>query len=162
MDPTFLPATELAALVRSGKIGAWNSWTTTSPAPSGSIPASTPWSSGTSTAPGPAPSALDSQPDKIRPPVRRPHHRQGKLRRRGPAHHARPSRTEGQPSPSPPSPIRRLEAAGAVIFGKTNVPVDLADWQSYNPVYGTTPTPGTPTTRPADPPADQPPPWPPA
>ena len=34
--------------------------------------------------------------------------------------------------------IRRLEAAGAVIFGKTNVPVDLADWQSYNPVYGTT------------------------
>jgi len=35
-------------------------------------------------------------------------------------------------------PIRRLEAAGAVIFGKTNVPVDLADWQSYNPVYGTT------------------------
>ncbi len=34
--------------------------------------------------------------------------------------------------------ILRLEAAGAVIFGKTNVPVDLADWQSYNPVYGTT------------------------
>ncbi|MSP02926.1 MAG: amidase [Acetobacteraceae bacterium] len=34
--------------------------------------------------------------------------------------------------------VRRLEAAGAVIFGKTNVPVDLADWQSYNPVYGTT------------------------
>ena len=33
-------------------------------------------------------------------------------------------------------PIRRLRAAGAVIFGKTNVPVDLADWQSYNPVYG--------------------------
>jgi amidase len=37
--------------------------------------------------------------------------------------------------------IRRLEAAGAVIFGKTNVPVDLADWQSYNPVYGTTSNP---------------------
>jgi amidase len=34
--------------------------------------------------------------------------------------------------------VRRLEAAGAVVFGKTNVPVDLADWQSYNPVYGTT------------------------
>ncbi len=34
--------------------------------------------------------------------------------------------------------VRRLEAGGAVIFGKTNVPVDLADWQSYNPVYGTT------------------------
>jgi amidase len=37
--------------------------------------------------------------------------------------------------------IRRLEGAGAVIFGKTNVPVDLADWQSYNPVYGTTSNP---------------------
>jgi amidase len=34
--------------------------------------------------------------------------------------------------------VRRLEAAGVVIFGKTNVPVDLADWQSYNPLYGTT------------------------
>ncbi len=38
-------------------------------------------------------------------------------------------------------PVRRLEAAGAVIFGKSNVPVDLADWQSYNPVYGTTSNP---------------------
>lgn len=37
--------------------------------------------------------------------------------------------------------IRRLEAAGAVVFGKTNVPVDLADWQSYNPVYGSTANP---------------------
>jgi amidase len=37
--------------------------------------------------------------------------------------------------------VRRLEAAGAVVFGKTNVPVDLADWQSYNPVYGTTSNP---------------------
>jgi amidase len=37
--------------------------------------------------------------------------------------------------------IRRLEAAGAVVFGKTNVPVDLADWQSYNPVYGATSNP---------------------
>ena len=37
--------------------------------------------------------------------------------------------------------IRRLEEAGVVIFGKTNVPVDLADWQSYNPVYGATSNP---------------------
>ena len=37
--------------------------------------------------------------------------------------------------------IRRLEHAGVIIFGKTNVPVDLADWQSYNPVYGTTANP---------------------
>jgi amidase len=34
--------------------------------------------------------------------------------------------------------VRRLEGAGAIIFGKTNLPVDLADWQSYNPLYGTT------------------------
>jgi len=34
--------------------------------------------------------------------------------------------------------VDRLLAAGAVIFGKTNVPVLLSDSQSYNPVYGTT------------------------
>jgi len=34
--------------------------------------------------------------------------------------------------------VQRLKAAGAVIFGKTNVPVFLADWQSFNPLYGTT------------------------
>ncbi|MBI3514446.1 MAG: amidase [Proteobacteria bacterium] len=34
--------------------------------------------------------------------------------------------------------VARFRAAGAVLFGKTNVPVLLADWQSYNPVYGTT------------------------
>jgi amidase len=34
--------------------------------------------------------------------------------------------------------VERLLGAGAVIFGKTNVPVLLADSQSYNPIYGTT------------------------
>jgi amidase len=34
--------------------------------------------------------------------------------------------------------VARLKAAGAVILGKTNVPLELADWQSYNEVYGTT------------------------
>jgi amidase len=33
---------------------------------------------------------------------------------------------------------QRLKAAGAVIFGKTNVPLMLADWQSFNKIYGTT------------------------
>jgi amidase len=28
--------------------------------------------------------------------------------------------------------------AGVVLFGKTNVPIMLADWQSYNAIYGTT------------------------
>jgi amidase len=34
--------------------------------------------------------------------------------------------------------VTRLKAAGAVILGKTNVPLNLADWQSYNAIYGTT------------------------
>ena len=34
--------------------------------------------------------------------------------------------------------VQRLEDAGAVVLGKTNVPLMLADWQSYNAVYGTT------------------------
>ncbi|MDB5641218.1 MAG: amidase family protein [Hyphomicrobiales bacterium] len=34
--------------------------------------------------------------------------------------------------------VQRLIAAGANIFGKTNVPKDLADWQSFNVVYGET------------------------
>jgi amidase len=35
-------------------------------------------------------------------------------------------------------PISRVKAAGGVILGKTNVPVGLADWQSYNEIYGIT------------------------
>ena len=34
--------------------------------------------------------------------------------------------------------ITRLQGAGAVVFGKTNVPLMLSDFQSYNDVYGTT------------------------
>ena len=34
--------------------------------------------------------------------------------------------------------VKRLREAGAVVFGKTNVPLDLADLQSYNDIYGTT------------------------
>ncbi len=42
----------------------------------------------------------------------------------------------------------RLLQAGAVIFGKTNVPLSLADWQSFNAVYGTTNNPWDPTRTP--------------
>ncbi|NNF81058.1 MAG: amidase, partial [Rhizobiales bacterium] len=35
-------------------------------------------------------------------------------------------------------PVVRLRAAGAVIFGKTNVPLYSGDWQSYNDLYGRT------------------------
>jgi len=34
--------------------------------------------------------------------------------------------------------VDRFLNAGAVLFGKTNVPLYLADWQSFNAVYGTT------------------------
>jgi amidase len=34
--------------------------------------------------------------------------------------------------------VDRLLEAGAVLFGKTNVPLYLADWQSFNAIYGTT------------------------
>lgn len=34
--------------------------------------------------------------------------------------------------------VQRLMDAGAVVFGKTNVPALLSDWQTFNPVYGTT------------------------
>ncbi|HSI00120.1 MAG TPA: amidase family protein, partial [Reyranella sp.] len=33
---------------------------------------------------------------------------------------------------------QRLLDAGVTLFGKTNVPLNLADWQSYNEVYGIT------------------------
>lgn len=34
--------------------------------------------------------------------------------------------------------VRLLKQAGVIFLGKTNVPPDLADWQSANPVYGRT------------------------
>jgi amidase len=34
--------------------------------------------------------------------------------------------------------ISRVKQAGAVILGKTNVPIGLGDWQSHNEIYGVT------------------------
>lgn len=34
--------------------------------------------------------------------------------------------------------MERLLNAGVVLFGKTNVPFYLADWQTFNEIYGTT------------------------
>jgi amidase len=44
--------------------------------------------------------------------------------------------------------VRRLKKAGAVIIGKTNVPIFLGDWQSYNAIYGTTNNPWDSTRSP--------------
>jgi amidase len=38
-------------------------------------------------------------------------------------------------------PVSRVKDAGGVILGKTNVPLGLGDWQSYNEIYGTTSNP---------------------
>src|SRR5437867_12436143 len=34
--------------------------------------------------------------------------------------------------------VDRVLGAGVVLFGKTNVPLYLGDWQSFNAIYGTT------------------------
>ncbi len=46
--------------------------------------------------------------------------------------------TQGIPVTRDAVAVTRLKAAGAVVLGKTNVPFMLADWQSYNAVYGAT------------------------
>jgi len=45
---------------------------------------------------------------------------------------------KGWTAPKDAVVVTRLKEAGAVILGKTNVPVLLSDWQSYNEIYGTT------------------------
>lgn len=41
--------------------------------------------------------------------------------------------------------VTRLKAAGAVIFGKTNIPPYLSDWETSNPLFGATRNPHDPT-----------------
>jgi amidase len=44
--------------------------------------------------------------------------------------------------------VDRFLDAGAIIFAKTNVPTLLADWQTFNPIYGTTNNPWNPSLSP--------------
>ena len=44
--------------------------------------------------------------------------------------------------------VERVKAAGAVVLGKTNVPLVLGDVQSYNAIYGTTGNPWDPERTP--------------
>jgi amidase len=57
--------------------------------------------------------------------------------------------------------VARLRREGAIIFGKTNLPVYAMDWQSTNRSSGPRTTPGTWTAPPAAPPAERPQPSPP-
>lgn len=34
--------------------------------------------------------------------------------------------------------VTKLKKAGAIVFGKSNLPADARDWQTYNELYGTT------------------------
>jgi amidase len=54
-----------------------------------------------------------------------------------PSTFGRPERRDHQ-APRDALAVERLKAAGAIVFGKTNVPKDLADWQSYNEIHGDT------------------------
>ncbi len=44
----------------------------------------------------------------------------------------------GRPVSRDADVVRRLREAGAILVGKSNVPLHLRDWQSYNALYGTT------------------------
>lgn len=141
MDPTFLPATQLAQLVRTGKIGAMellDHYVSRTERLDPRINAVVVRDFDRARAKA---KTLDSQADKSAPlfgvpiTVKESFDVVGLPTTRG---HAE---LKDVPVRMSSIAVRRLEAAGAVIFGKTNVPVDLADWQSYNPVYGTTSNP---------------------
>jgi amidase len=44
--------------------------------------------------------------------------------------------------------VAKLRQAGAIIFGKTNLPQGASDWQSFNPIYGLSRNPWDPTRSP--------------
>jgi amidase len=141
MDPTFLSATQLADLVRTGKIGAvelLDHYIARTERHDPRINAVVVRDFDRARARA---RALDSQADKSAPlfgvptTVKESFDVEGLPTTRG--HLEVKDKAVKLSSIA----IRRLEAAGAVIFGKTNVPVDLADWQSYNPVYGTSSNP---------------------
>ena len=46
--------------------------------------------------------------------------------------------TESDPVADDAVVVKRLKAAGAIVLGKSNVPLMLSDWQSSNEVYGVT------------------------
>jgi amidase len=141
MNPTFLPATQLAALVRSRKIGAlelldhYIARTETHDQRINAVVVRDFDRARTRA------KALDSQPDKSAALFGVPMTAKESFDIEGLPTTRGHTGLKDQKVRKSSIPVRRLEQAGAVVFGKTNVPVDLADWQSYNPVYGTTSNP---------------------
>jgi amidase len=141
MDPTFLPATQLATLVRDRKMGALELLDhyidrTERLDPRVNAVVVRDFDRARARA-----RSLDSQADKSAPLFGVPTTVKESFDVAGlPTTRGHPELKDVPVTTSSIS-VRRLEAAGTVIFGKTNVPVDLADWQSYNPVYGTSSNP---------------------
>ncbi len=141
MDPTFLSAAELSGLVRTGKIGALellDHFIARTERLDGQINAVVvrDFDRARDRA-----KALDSQTDKSAPLFGVPTTTKESFDIAGLPSTRGHVDLKSRPIGISTIAVRRLEAAGAVVFGKTNVPVDLADWQSYNPVYGATSNP---------------------
>jgi len=45
---------------------------------------------------------------------------------------------KGSKAPANSAVVQRLLDSGAVLLGRTNVPLNLMDWQAFNDIYGTT------------------------
>jgi amidase len=141
MDPTFLSATQLAELVRSRKIGALellDHFIARIEKHDGRINAVVVRDFDRARVKA---RALDDQADKSAPLFGVPMTAKESFDIAGLPTTRGHVASKDKPVRTSTIAVRRLEAAGAVVFGKTNVPVDLADWQSYNPVYGTTSNP---------------------
>jgi amidase len=141
MDPTFLPATQLAELVRKREFSALellDHYITRVERLDGRINAVVVRDFDRARARA---RALDAQSDRGAPlfgvpmTVKESFNLAGLPTTLG--HEARRTSAAAEDA----LPVQRLTDKGAVVFGKTNVPVSLADWQSYNPVYGTTANP---------------------
>ncbi len=50
--------------------------------------------------------------------------------------------------PADSDAVKRYRAAGGIIYGKTNVPLNLVEWQSFNEIYGSTLSPWDKTRTP--------------
>ncbi|HXT82421.1 MAG TPA: amidase family protein, partial [Acetobacteraceae bacterium] len=141
MDPTFLPATRLAELVRSGEIGCLellDHYITRVERHDARINAVVVRDFDRARARA---RTLDGQADKSAPLFGVPMTAKESFDVAGLPTTRGHVEAKSKPAAMSSIAIRRLESAGAVIFAKTNVPVDLADWQSYNPVYGSTSNP---------------------
>ena len=74
----------------------------------------------------------------LRPAARRPDEHQGELPGGRIAHDLGRAVDEGEVTDETAISAQNMIDAGVTLFGKTNVPMMLADWQSYNAVYGMT------------------------